>query len=173
MSHPASFAVTAPVPPVMDIEASGFGRGSYPIEIGFVLPDGQSDCMLIHPVPEWQHWDPAAEQLHHISRETLMIHGRPVADVAERLNARLAGMTMYSDGWGNDFTWLSTLFDAAARRPAFRLESLMKLLDDRELERWDRVKEAVFHEATQQRHRASADARLLQATVARLHAAPA
>ena len=28
-------------PAILDIEASGFGRGSYPIEIGYYLPDGQ------------------------------------------------------------------------------------------------------------------------------------
>ena len=31
---------------VLDIEASGFGRGSYPIEIGFVLPDGNGASMI-------------------------------------------------------------------------------------------------------------------------------
>ena len=49
-----SFAINLPVPPrafeppaVLDIEASGFGVGSYPIEVGFVLPDGQSYCSLL------------------------------------------------------------------------------------------------------------------------------
>ena len=27
-------------PIVIDVEASGFGKGSYPIEVGVVLPDG-------------------------------------------------------------------------------------------------------------------------------------
>lgn len=87
-------------PTVIDIEASGFGRGSYPIEIGFVLPDGRGDCMLIRPIAAWRHWDPAAEALHHISRDLLRRHGQPVGDVVERLERQLHGRTVYSDGWG-------------------------------------------------------------------------
>ena len=158
------------VPTVIDIEASGFGRGSYPIEIGFVLPDGRGDCMLIRPDAGWRHWDPAAESLHRISRDLLARHGQPVRDVVDRLEAQLAGQTVYSDGWGNDFSWLSTLYDAVDRQPGFRLDSLEKLLTEEELGRWDATKAIVFRESARARHRASADARLLQSTVMRLHA---
>lgn len=160
-----------PAPTVIDIEASGFGRGSYPIEIGFVLPDGRGDCMLIRPARHWSHWDPAAEALHLISRELLVAHGQPIDAVIDRLERQLRGLTVYSDGWGNDYSWLSTLYEAAGRQPGFRLDSLQKLLTQDELARWDTTKAAVFAEATQARHRASADARLLQSTVVRLHAA--
>ena len=51
------------VPACLDMEASGFGRHSYPIEVGFVLGDGQSWCTLIRPAADWTHWDPAAERL--------------------------------------------------------------------------------------------------------------
>jgi hypothetical protein len=160
------------VPTIMDIEASGFGRGSYPIEVGFVLPDGRSDCMLIRRKPEWQHWDPGAESLHGISRELLARYGRPLEDVVDRLEAQLAGRTVYSDGWGNDYSWLSILYDAVGRRPGFRIDSLEKLLTEEELGRWDTTKATVFREAARERHRASADARLLQSTVIRLRSAP-
>ena len=160
--------VLRPAPTVIDIEASGFGKGSYPIEVGFVLPDGRSDCMLIRPSADWQHWDLSAQDLHHISRQLLIEHGQPVREVVERLNTQLEGRTVYSDGWGHDFTWLSILYDAAERRPSFRLDSLQKLLTQDELGRWDATKAQVFEEAAQARHRASADARLLQTTVVRL-----
>ena len=160
------------VPTVIDFEASGFGRGSYPIEVGFVLPDGRGDCMLIKPTPEWQHWDPAAESLHGITRDLLAKYGQPLADVVDRLEGQLAGKTVYSDGWGNDYSWLSTLYEAAGRRPGFRLDSLEKLRTEEELGRWDATKALVFDEAARQRHRASADARLLQSTVMRLRTAP-
>ena len=159
----------ADVPSIIDIEASGFGRGSYPIEIGYVLADGRSDCMLIHPTPEWQHWDGTAEALHHITRDTLLAYGQPVDAVAERLNSDLSGLTLYSDGWGNDFTWLSALFDAADRTPTFKVDSLLSLLSEDEIARWDATKRAVFGRADQARHRASADARLLQETVVLVH----
>lgn len=158
------------VPTVIDIEASGFGRGSYPIEIGFVLPDGRGDCMLIKPMQQWSHWDPHAESLHRISRDLLVTHGQPVDAVIDRLERQLTGRTVYSDGWGNDYSWLSTLYEAAGRQPGFRLDSLQKLLTQDQLARWDAMKAVVFAEAAQARHRASADARLLQSTVVRLHA---
>lgn len=77
-------------PCILDIEASGFGASSDPIEVGHVLADGRSRCTLIRPREGWTHWDPRAEALHGISRETLLRHGRPVAEVARTLNADLA-----------------------------------------------------------------------------------
>ena len=56
-------ATALDAPTVLDIEASGFGRGSYPIEIGYCLPNGDTFCTLIKPEPEWQHWDAEAEKL--------------------------------------------------------------------------------------------------------------
>lgn len=157
-------------PAVIDFEASGFGRGSYPIEVGFVLPDGRGDCMLILPQPEWEHWDPAAESLHGISRDVLERFGQPARTVVARLESQLAGRTVYSDGWGNDYSWLSTLYHAAGKRPGFRLDSLQKLLSEDALGRWDATKAAILDASPQERHRASADARLLQSTVMRLQA---
>lgn len=159
---------TAAAPVMLDMEASGFGRDSYPIEVGCVLADGQSFCTLIRPEPHWQHWDPQAEAMHHISREAACKHGRPAVDVAHLLNERLAGLTVYSDGWANDYSWLGALFEAAGSSPAFRLENLRALLSEREANHWHVVKQQVAREMRLQRHRASADARLLQATLLRL-----
>ena len=69
-------------PAFLDIEASGFGRDSYPIEIGFVLSDGEAWCTLVRPESGWTHWDPAAEALHGITRDLALRHGRPPVDVA-------------------------------------------------------------------------------------------
>ena len=91
-------------PAVLDVEASGFGRNSYPIEVGFVLPNGHSFCCLIYPEPEWTHWDPQAETVHHISRTLLLKRGLPAIEVARLLNAQLIGQTVYSDGWANDYS---------------------------------------------------------------------
>ena len=159
--------VTSP-PPVLDIEASGFGRDSFPIEVGYVLGNSESFCCLIRPAPEWTHWDATAEGLHGITQETLRQHGRAPRDVAQLLNDRLHGMTLYCDGWANDYVWLSVLFEAAELTPAFRLDHLRALLSERELARWNRTKHAVASEAKLQRHRASADAKVLQRTVMRL-----
>jgi hypothetical protein len=167
-------APAAPCPPgIIDLEASGFGRQSYPIEVGFVLGDGSSYCTLIAPAPAWTHWDTAAEQVHHISRETLQKHGRSVNDVAQQLNTRLRGQTLYSDGWAHDFTWLATLFEEAGMVPLFRIDSLRRLLNDDEAARWGAAKDRVGSECSLARHRASVDAWLLQQTWLRVKAEPA
>lgn len=155
-------------PVVLDLEASGFGRSSYPIEVGFVLGDGTVGCTLIRPEPGWTHWDPTAEGLHGISRDTAFRAGRPAADVARWLNQHLAGQTVYCDGWAHDYPWLGMLFDAAAVRPAFRLEHVQRLLDDAQQERWDGLVRDIRSTLAAGRHRASADARVLQAALMRL-----
>ena len=153
---------------MLDIEASGFGRGSYPIEVGFVLGTGEARCMLIRPAAHWTHWDPAAERLHHISREDLQRHGWPIRDVVEALNDSLCGCTVFSDGWVHDYSWLAALYDAAHRVTTFRLESLGALLTQDEMDSWPGTKQRVANELALPRHRACADARLLQATFSQL-----
>lgn len=157
-------------PTMLDVEASGFGRHSYPIEIGFVLPDGHAFCTLIQPAADWTHWDIAAERVHHIARALIVQRGRPAAEVARMLNESLNGQVVYSDGWANDYSWLGVLFDEAGTSPRFKLENLRALLQDDEADRWHIVKQQVALERGPQRHRASADARLLQLTLQRLRA---
>jgi hypothetical protein len=154
------------LPPILDIEASGFGRGSYPIEVGLVMADGGLFCSLVLPEPDWQHWDAAAEALHGISRELLARHGRPAAWLAAEINARLAGQTVYCDGWGQDSSWLGRLFDAAEMQPAFRLDDLRRLLSEDEAARWHGVTQSVRAGQQLARHRASSDARVLQLALA-------
>ena len=160
------------VPAVLDIEASGFGRESYPVEIGFVLADGQSHCSLIRPAPGWTHWDPAAEKVHRITRETLLRHGRDVVEVATRLNDRLHGLTLYCDGWAHDYAWLNVLFEAAGLTPAFKLDNLRVLLSENEAAFWSIVKAQITNEMRLPRHRASSDAKILQRTLMKLRAPP-
>ncbi|MDH4052370.1 MAG: hypothetical protein OEU93_12420 [Rubrivivax sp.] len=150
------------MPCTLDIEASGFGRDSYPIEVGFVRDDGFSLCTLIRPQPDWTHWDASAAGLHGISRDTLQRHGRPVAEVARALNEALAGCTVYCDGWAHDYPWLGRLFDAADAVPAFRLESAACLLPGGALDALGAACLRARAELGVQRHRASVDARVLQ-----------
>ncbi|MES2888507.1 MAG: hypothetical protein V4739_10905 [Pseudomonadota bacterium] len=156
------------LPAVLDMEASGFGPRSYPLEVGYVLGDGRAFCTLIQPEPQWTHWDAQAEGTHGISRSTAMSHGRPAGEVAQQLNDDLRGLTLYSDGWAHDYTWLGVLFDAAGLSPRFRLDNLRRLLSEDEADAWHQVKEQVAQGQDSPRHRASADARVLQLTVARL-----
>ncbi|HEX5125769.1 MAG TPA: hypothetical protein VFW00_03435 [Rhodocyclaceae bacterium] len=156
-------------PAIIDVEASGFGAGSYPIEIGFVLPDGQCFCSLIRPAPEWKHWNAQAARIHGIPRELLFERGKPVGEVAAILNDKLLGLTVYSDGWAHDYTWLSVLFDEAKRIPSFRLEHLARILGENEANRWNIVRKQVEQDLCLSRHRASNDAKVLQTTWRRIH----
>jgi hypothetical protein len=164
----AQRATEAGMPCVIDIEASGFGRHSYPIEVGYALPDGRSRCTLICPATHWTHWDPAAEQVHGITRPTLFSHGRPAAEVAGMLNADLAGRTVYCDGWAHDYAWLAAIFEEAGLRPSFRLESVNALLDDAAMARLEPLQARARQDLGLLRHRASNDARALQQALLQL-----
>jgi len=151
-------------PIIIDLEASGFGRNSYPIEIGIALSTGKTECFLIRPESGWTHWTQESERLHGIRREQLFEHGRPITEVADRINQLLEGETAYTDGWGTDQGWLNLLFDCAHRRPRFRLESLQSLFKEQYFDIWDAIKNKIFAESDFPRHRASNDARVLQLT---------
>lgn len=160
-------------PPIMDIEASGFGAGSYPIEIGFVLCNGDAYCTLIAPEPDWTHWDLSAQAVHGIDRSMLIRHGKPANQVAAELDRLLANSIVYSDAWCHDYSWLARLYAAAGHAPAFKLASLHSVVGEVDRARWDAVKAGVLQRDGGQRHRASADARVLQRTVAELLMEPA
>ena len=158
-------------PCVIDIEASGFGRHSYPIEVGYVLPGGQARCMLVAPAPGWTHWDEAAAQVHGITRGILRSRGLSTREVACTLNSDLAGMTVYCDGWAHDYTWLAVLYDDAGMSPSFRLETVNRLLGDTQLSQLDDERRLALAEMGLTRHRASNDARALQRALCRVGAA--
>lgn len=158
----------AQLPCVLDIEASGFGSGSYPIEVGFVLPDGTAYCSLIVPDANWTHWDGDAERVHGISRSLLRRHGRSAHEVAVELNHRLAGRIVYCDNWAHDYAWLARLFESADIRPSFRLRHLRELMSENAAERFDDAREIVARNLQLRRHRASSDARVLQLSVAKV-----
>lgn len=151
-------------PAIIDVEASGFGAGSYPIEVGCVLPDGRSYCALIQPVEGWTHWDPAAQAMHGIERDLLVRNGIAPLHVAIRLNTLLQGITVYSDSWAHDFSWLAKLHEAARVPASYRVEHLMRITPEVEAVRWNTIRDDVERSLRVQRHRASADARVLQMT---------
>ena len=158
----------AALPCVLDIEASGFGAGSYPIEVGYVMPDGRAACMLVQPTGDWTHWNEAAERVHGISRSVLLAHGHPPRDVALALNRDLAGLTVYCDGWAHDYPWLAALFEEADARPAFKLASVRELMDEPTLALLPELQRQALQELGMHRHRASNDARALQLAIDRL-----
>lgn len=149
------------IPVVIDVEASGFGAGSYPIEIGFVLGSGASFCTLVTPLPEWDHWDSDAAAVHGIDRDMLQLRGKPARDVAFWLNEHLAGQVVFSDGWAQDNTWISRLFDDVGVLMRFRIQTIRYLMDEQQLQFWQQARSEAANQVSG-RHRASADARIIQ-----------
>ena len=157
-------------PYIIDVEASGFGAGSYPIEIGLVMPDRTAHCFLVKPMEDWLHWDDNAAQVHGIKREDLINVGKPVMEIARSLNDLLGREIIYTDAWGHDSSWLAKLYDAAGLFPSYRLDSLRKIITEPQAEIWMATKNAVINELNLVRHRASADAVILQQTYVRSQA---
>ncbi len=154
-------------PLIVDIEASGFGGTSYPIEIGLALNDGAKFCTLILPAPDWTHWSEEAESVHRVSRDILETYGKPLREVAEFLNSILYGKTVYSDGWVVDHPWLRKLFHAAGVPMEFDVSALEMILTEDQMANWHDTKDRVIEEMDLRRHRASFDAVIIQETYKR------
>ncbi len=155
------------IPSIIDVESSGFGPDSYPIEIGVAHASGARYCSLIKPRPDWTHWRADAEAVHGIDRALLARCGKAVGDVARDLNTLLDGQTVYSDGWVVDQRWVARLYHAAAIRQRFFLSPLEIILTEAQMTLWHRTKEAVIRERNLARHRASTDAGIIQETYKR------
>lgn len=151
-------------PLIIDIEASGFGAFSYPIEIGIALQDEKKFCTLILPAAEWTHWDEGAEKIHRIPRDILETYGKPMQEVTSQLNELLAGKTIYTDGWVVDKPWLTTLFHAAGADMQFFVSPLEMILSEPQMASWHETKNQVITEMNVARHRASYDAVIIQKT---------
>lgn len=154
-------------PIIIDVEASGFGNGSYPIEVGVALDDDTKYCALILPAEEWEHWDDDAEKVHRIARDILETHGKPIQEVAAHLNQLFEGKTLYTDAWGVDKPWLATLFYKAAMEMKFSVSPLELILSEEQMARWHETKDKVLGEVKKHRHRASFDAWIIQETYRR------
>lgn len=148
---------------ILDIEASGFDKSSYPIEIAVVDANGILVFdSLIKPLPEWTHWSIEAEKTHSISRETLQNEGRSVVEVAQELNQLMHNQTLYCDAWYHDYIWMQRLFFAVNDYPRFKLESVFRLIDDTQAQAWSKRKQQAATNLGITQHRAANDAFMIR-----------
>jgi hypothetical protein len=142
----------------IDLEASGLGTASWPIEVGWCFTTGRPDAILIKPDEDWaeEAWDPAAEILHGISRKKLARSGKSPGEVCARVNQALAGARVYSDAPDWDGFWLYRLFSAVKMRQAFKLLDFADLFDLVSPEAFAQAKEQAQAKAPH-RHRARDD----------------
>ncbi|GAB6260089.1 hypothetical protein L4174_005550 [Photobacterium sp. CCB-ST2H9] len=155
----------------LDFEASGLSDQSYPIEVGYVLPDGSGQSILINPLTAgdvWQYWDSYAEQrIHQIPRSELEQHGMQVLEVCQHLNSVLGQLDyVFCDSqW--DLFWLGRLYHAAHMRPSFILTEVGLWLQQE-----NGIERACFQRALEElgpaRHRAMHDARQIYQAISSL-----
>ncbi|MBX2878844.1 MAG: hypothetical protein KTR32_02870 [Granulosicoccus sp.] len=152
-------------PSVIDVEASGFGCESYPIEVGVVLSCGKRLSMLIQPEPQWSHWDTKAQALHGLSRDLLFQSGHSAMHVAHTFNQLLKGQTVYSDAWVVDKPWIDTLFYQARVPLDFHVSPIEQIMHESQFAVWDQTKQELIAKLSNaNRHRASIDAWIIQQT---------
>nr|WP_275446430.1 exonuclease domain-containing protein [Alteromonas sp. MmMcT2-5] len=155
------------MPTIIDIEASGFGAASYPIEIGIVRYDGAKWCKLLRPFDSWVHWDRKAESLHGITQQMLQTRGEDPRKVCIELNHLLGNTVVYSDGWVVDNPWLIKLYAAAQIEMSFTCRALEYILSEAQMNQWHDVKNRLARQLDVKRHRASSDALVIQQTYAK------
>lgn len=152
------------IPNIIDLEASSLSTHSYPIEVGVVLHTGERYCALILPDESWQEWNKEAEEVHHITKDILLKHGKPIEKVVDELNTLLENQTVYSDGWVVDDSWVKKLFYAAHKSPTFKVSMLELILTEEQMEVWHGTQNQLLKGQEKHRHRASFDAALIQKT---------
>ncbi|MCI5043722.1 MAG: hypothetical protein MRY72_03405 [Aquisalinus sp.] len=147
----------------IDLEASGLGPKSWPIEVGWGFHGWPARSMLVKPHASWslEAWEKTAEELHRISPDTLVRQGTAPLEVALVLNAAFANADVYSDAPSFDGFWLYRLYEAAGVRANFRLHNIASLISTVT----DATPEDLFAKANEQEphtHRAEQDVRQLQ-----------
>jgi len=155
-----------PPPSFIDIEASGLGPGSWPIEVAWTLSDGTAVTHLIRPEPDWDHWDPSAEEIHGISRRQCEAEGRLPGQVWDELWQHAQHHELSSDAPSTDGLWLARL--QRPGDPSIDLFDADRLLMELAERRSPHAPVAALEEAIKQAwgdapivHRAGPDARRL------------
>lgn len=143
----------------IDLEASGLGATSWPVEVGWAFEKGEAHAMLVRPDAAWlaSAWEASAEKLHRLSRADLERDGSQVREVCAAMNAALADCDVYSDSPDWDGFWLFRLFGAAGMKQAFAIHDYGRLVRPLAGVR----EEALLARAARiapRRHRAAADA---------------
>lgn len=110
----------------IDLESSGLGNESYPIEIGFTFKE-HTFSFLIKPDSSWTYWDSLSEELYHgISREDLNKNGLDIKEICLLVNSYLSGLVLYSDGFNFDRFWVEKLFSTAKVEMMFKIRDMLE-----------------------------------------------
>lgn len=139
----------------VDLEASGLGAASYPIEVAWKNDaTGEQDSFLINPetAEGWFYWDEYAEEMHGLDRESIVSKGLDIFDACKRLNETLKGQVLISDACEFDSFWMNRLFEAARVKPAFQMAGLKDVLTKEQM-----IQFGFLAKAQRRKHRAMDD----------------
>jgi hypothetical protein len=146
----------------LDIEASGLGSGTFPIEVAYASSIGDKNEYLIKPTDEWLNhglWCSNAEHhIHKVSRGVLIENGVNVLDVANTLNKSLCGKLVLCNDLEYDGIWLTELFKAANIGVQFTLTDIRYLYEYWGEDKTNAFKKAYESIVTITYHRALPDA---------------
>jgi hypothetical protein len=117
----------------LDIEASGVGSSSFPIEVAYASSTGDKNSYLIKSTDDWKNnglWCSNAEfSIHEISQDMLAQYGIDPVDVAHVLNNALCGRLVLCNDLDYDGVWLTQLFKAANVGVMFLLTDIRYLYE--------------------------------------------
>jgi len=118
------------LPLFIDFEASSLNVDSYPIEVAWSVENGSIESHVINPysVDSWTDWEPAAQEIHGLSKQRLLEEGREPAWVARRMNEVLAGKTLLTNAYEFDLDWRETLFKAANEKMDFKFGDVWSVM---------------------------------------------
>lgn len=147
----------------IDLEASGLGSKSWPVEVAWTFTEGPPAAFLIRPDEAWpdEAWEEGAEALHGISRDDLRRDGVSIREVCTALNQALAEAEVFSDAPDWDGFWLIRLFTAGGVRQEFSIHDYAKLVSPIIADQGKEILARAAHLAPR-RHRAGADVTHLQ-----------
>ena len=145
---------------VLDFEASGLSKSSYPIEVGVVGDNSRYSSLICQEEP-WSYWSKDSEAVHGIPVEELIKNGQSAITVAKELNRLLCGATVYSDCKKWDQFWLDVLFNQCGLTPTFQLHHLPDELSEDQGELFLAAYENIKNRGHYTEHRALDDALLI------------
>lgn len=150
---------------VIDFEASGLSKKSYPIEVG-ITNGAEHYTALIKPMSHWTYWEAEAEKVHNIVRDKTMKNGEDALSVAIKLNNILKTSKIYCDNIQWDAFWLNVLFSDNAISPTFHILDLKDILKTgRQWRLFESKMEEIEKSNLYRKHRALDDAKVIQSSL--------
>lgn len=117
---------------IIDFEASGLTKTSYPIEVAWGSSGKAVTSFLLNPdkMAGWTEWSLKSFEFHGILRNELIENGKDPRQVAEQMITELAGKDVYSDEPRFDSMWKDRLLmDSGFDPDVIRIKNLKYFLN--------------------------------------------